>query len=710
MYQKNNDVKDFEFYYLVELTRRKIKPLSRWEKPLTVNTHQWLKNHGLYVELIPRKTLSGKDITETVFSTSTRYTDLYLKRFCNTYLSKSAGNQSLEGFLFGYPSCCVKQFIRYPYFPSSLDSNTQSMLFHWACNSCRSTPELIPYYQSAYKNIYDWYKTEYKNKILGRTYRRTINKVLASLLLSGSLLSAQTAVDSTHYIQLPDDLNENSLSYAEEIFLGVYDHGFSYEDCQTYARMFKAIIDTLPNNVQTDRAYKIEHLLRGIVQCPKCGLNVNMGYVTIVNPLRNMQMDIPYLGLHYMEMGFFSYGTDTDYQRIDIDTLKKMLYPFNLQHLLPVAGDSDGDGLTDAEEDSLWIGDTASNPDVNADSIPDGVEIAEELTRLFPKLKEQTDSIHSSIKFMPVYGMENCQICGSLHNMGYIEITNPENKRTYQIPYISLHAMAHGSFAFNGTEHGSQRIDAVELYRTMKTHSLFIGGDKDNDGLKDNEDDYFCFDPDKADSDNDGLYDGMELAAALVDKIKALPTVPSLDHPYAEYLDMDGIQLCSVCGDIIPMGVIRIYNPLINTVSPIELSYYALHFLQKGSFASEGADNTRIDPITLSEYLNSPTGVNADNTALKFELSQNYPNPFNPVTTIVYKIPAAAHVSLAVYNLLGQKVISLFEGARQPGNYKAVFDSKGLSSGVYFYRLHADIKTGGQTKHFIETKRLLLLK
>jgi len=81
--QKN--IKDFEFYYLVELTRQKIKPLSRWEKPLPERTHRWLRRHGLYVEQIPRKTQSGNSLTETIFSTSENYTNLYqaIILFCN---------------------------------------------------------------------------------------------------------------------------------------------------------------------------------------------------------------------------------------------------------------------------------------------------------------------------------------------------------------------------------------------------------------------------------------------------------------------------------------------------------------------------------------------------------------------------------------------------------------------------------------------------
>jgi len=82
--------KNFEFYYLAELTRRKIKPLSRWENELPENICRWLKHHGFSVEKIPRKTLSGTDVVETIFSTSTNYIDFYQRRFSHTLIDKRA--------------------------------------------------------------------------------------------------------------------------------------------------------------------------------------------------------------------------------------------------------------------------------------------------------------------------------------------------------------------------------------------------------------------------------------------------------------------------------------------------------------------------------------------------------------------------------------------------------------------------------------------
>ena len=74
---------------------------------------------------------------------------------------------------------------------------------------------------------------------------------------------------------------------------------------------------------------------------------------------------------------------------------------------------------------------------------------------------------------------------------------------------------------------------------------------------------------------------------------------------------------------------------------------------------------------------------------VNFELQQNYPNPFNPTTTIVYALPDEAHVTLEVFNAMGQRVRVLVDQSQVAGTHRIEFEADGLPSGIYFYRLNA---------------------
>lgn len=103
-------------------------------------------------------------------------------------------------------------------------------------------------------------------------------------------------------------------------------------------------------------------------------------------------------------------------------------------------------------------------------------------------------------------------------------------------------------------------------------------------------------------------------------------------------------------------------------------------------------------------------GTSVDGTAglpETFDLFQNYPNPFNPETTIRYQVPHDSEVNITVFNMLGQKIVTLVDKKQAAGRYSVVWDgnsARGLpvSSGVYFYRM--------RTKDFVKTVKMLLLK
>ena len=142
---------DFELAYLAALTHKGLKPLSRWEKKLSKKNLELLQQTGLLMKQVQRTVKTGKEVTETIFSRAPVYVQLYEQAFGNTPIGKSARTQLFEGFLFGYPSCCVNQYISKPYAPNNLTQQQQKIMFHWACPDCKVTPLLLP----AYKNIYD---------------------------------------------------------------------------------------------------------------------------------------------------------------------------------------------------------------------------------------------------------------------------------------------------------------------------------------------------------------------------------------------------------------------------------------------------------------------------------------------------------------------------------------------------------------------------
>jgi len=96
-----------------------------------------------------------------------------------------------------------------------------------------------------------------------------------------------------------------------------------------------------------------------------------------------------------------------------------------------------------------------------------------------------------------------------------------------------------------------------------------------------------------------------------------------------------------------------------------------------------------------------------------FKLSQNYPNPFNPVTTIKYQLPKTSKVTLEIFNILGQKVITLVNKNQMPDYYtiqwKGINNSGNkIGSGVYIYRLIAKSLDGSE--NFVSAKKMMIIK
>lgn len=129
-----------------------------------------------------------------------------------------------------------------------------------------------------------------------------------------------------------------------------------------------------------------------------------------------------------------------------------------------------------------------------------------------------------------------------------------------------------------------------------------------------------------------------------------------------------------------------------------------IEMLITGSAASHDSIHIGSTMVIDDLAFSGVDGVEAAGSSLPstYALRQNYPNPFNPSTVISYDLPAASHVLLRVYNMLGEEVATLINAGENPGRHVVRFDASGLPSGAYFYRL--------STGTFTETKRLMLLR
>lgn len=100
--------------------------------------------------------------------------------------------------------------------------------------------------------------------------------------------------------------------------------------------------------------------------------------------------------------------------------------------------------------------------------------------------------------------------------------------------------------------------------------------------------------------------------------------------------------------------------------------------------------------------------TNSENTPLTTMLNKNYPNPFNPATQISYSLAESGDISLTVFNSVGQRVKTLFQGPQSAGTYRITWDGSNnagerISNGLYYYQL----KTDG---NFCQTRKMIVLK
>ncbi|HRI84956.1 MAG TPA: M12 family metallo-peptidase [Ignavibacteria bacterium] len=118
----------------------------------------------------------------------------------------------------------------------------------------------------------------------------------------------------------------------------------------------------------------------------------------------------------------------------------------------------------------------------------------------------------------------------------------------------------------------------------------------------------------------------------------------------------------------------------------------------------EAVGNIFFDISNVNFAISNQVSVLNNNTGIpsEYSLSQNFPNPFNPSTKINFDIPENSDVTLKLMDISGREIATLVRDNFTAGSYSFSFDGRGLSSGVYFYKLEAG--------EFFQTKRMVLIK
>ncbi len=135
---------------------------------------------------------------------------------------------------------------------------------------------------------------------------------------------------------------------------------------------------------------------------------------------------------------------------------------------------------------------------------------------------------------------------------------------------------------------------------------------------------------------------------------------------------------------------------------------YDLQALQNGfNYANIFVQDPHHGEITIPVeiYFQSITDLNEDffsNNPASYSLKQNYPNPFNPSTKISFSIPETQRVTLKIYNLLGNELLTIIDDFKPAGAYSVNVVMTGFASGVYFYKFEAG--------NYAITKKMILSK
>ncbi|HPO55847.1 MAG TPA: endonuclease [Ignavibacteriaceae bacterium] len=161
-------------------------------------------------------------------------------------------------------------------------------------------------------------------------------------------------------------------------------------------------------------------------------------------------------------------------------------------------------------------------------------------------------------------------------------------------------------------------------------------------------------------------------------------------------LTIDSIRISSSAFSFTPVALVPAFSsvelPLLFSPSVSGLSSGTLNI-----YSTAG-----LKQVPLTGFAGQTVNINDVSPELTFSLSQNYPNPFNNSTVINFSLPAPQYVNLSLFDILGNKVLTINESYFTSGTHSVSFSSDQLASGIYIYRL--------QTENNAMARTLLLLK
>jgi len=204
-------------------------------------------------------------------------------------------------------------------------------------------------------------------------------------------------------------------------------------------------------------------------------------------------------------------------------------------HWLPLEKwqDPDHDFLTTDEERGLGL--DPANPDEDHNLRPDGVDRALALLAQLDALPTKPNGKEPYVEHHEVKGLERCEVCGEMVNMGHLTVINPRENLRLEVPYLTRHFLTHGGFSYTGTEHEG-RVDVASLEVALNgqgtSHWLPVKPDADGDFLTDGEEVALKTNPDDSDENHNGVPDGVDLAQRWAKELQALPTEPQAKAPY----------------------------------------------------------------------------------------------------------------------------------------------------------------------------------